>query len=126
MNNLERQELREIQAELKKPFEAKLHNIRELPGKGFWAFVSHHAVRERLDLVCPEWQSDYTQIEQIGSDVVCRCGITILGIRKQAIGSVPLVAAEKNGKDVSRGSAADRVSAEAFKNAAEMWGLDAT
>ena len=33
------------------------------------------------------------------------------------------MAAEKNGKDVSRGSAADRLAAEAFKNACEAWGV---
>lgn len=121
---MSREELRSIQTELKKPFPAAAHQIRELPGKGYWAFLSHQIIRQRLDEVAPEWQSDFSPLEQIGSDVVCRCGITILGIRKEAIGSVPLIAAtNKDGKDVSRGSAADRVAAEALKNAAEMWGV---
>lgn len=121
-----REELRRIQAELKKPFPAPSHQIRELPGKGFWAFLPHQIIRQRLDEVVPEWQTDFSSIEQIGNDVVCRCGITILGIRKEAIGSVPLIAAtNKDGKDVSRGSAADRVAAEALKNAAEIWQVGA-
>ncbi|MBD2492604.1 Rad52/Rad22 family DNA repair protein [Aulosira sp. FACHB-615] len=121
-----RDELKAIQSELKKPFPASYHQIRELPGKGFWAFLPHQIIRQRLDEIAPEWQSDFSAMEVVGVDVVCRCGITILGIRKEAIGSVPLVAAtNKEGKDVSRGSAADRVAAEAFKNAAEMWGVGA-
>lgn len=117
-----REELRSIQAELKKPFPATAHVIRELPGKGYWAFVPHQTIRARLDEVVPEWQSDFSSIEQVHDTVVCRCGITILGIRKEAIGCVPLVAAtNRDGKDVSRGNAGDRVAAEALKNAAEMW-----
>ena len=123
MNSESRQELKRIQSELRKPFIPEVHSIRELPGRGHWAFVPHHEYRERLDEVCPEWESSYTHIEQITSDVICKCTITILGIRKQAIGSVPLVAAEKDGRDVSRGSAADRLAAEAFKNACEAWGV---
>jgi hypothetical protein len=109
MNQETREELKRIQSELRKPFPPESHGIRELPGRGYWAFVAHHDYRERLDEVCPEWESSYTHIEQIASDVICKCTITILGISKQAIGSVPLVAAERNGKDVSRGSAADRL-----------------
>lgn len=123
MNQETREELKRIQSDLRKPFPPESHGIRELPGRGYWAFVAHHDYRERLDEVCPEWESSYTHIEQIASDVICKCTITILGISKQAIGSVPLVAAERNGKDVSRGSAADRLAAEAFKNACEAWGV---
>lgn len=123
MNREIREELKRIQSELRQPFPPECHGIRELPGRGYWAFVPHHDYRERLDEVCPEWESSYSPIEQVAADVVCKCTITILGIRKEAIGSVPLVAAEKNGKDVSRGSAADRLAAEAFKNACEAWGV---
>lgn len=122
-NQQRREELRQIQEELRKLFPAEDHGIRELPGKGYWAFLAWHKYRERLDDVYPEWECSFTAIEQIASDVSCRCTITILGISKQAIGSVPLVAAEKNGRDVSRGNAADRVAAESFKNACEAWGI---
>ena len=119
-----RSELRAIQTELRKPFPASAHQIRELPGGGYWAFVPHQTIRLRLDEVCPEWQTGFSQMEIVGDNIVCRCGITILGIRKESVGSVPLIAASnKYGKDVSRGSAADRVTAEALKNAAEMWGV---
>ncbi|MFN6559983.1 MAG: Rad52/Rad22 family DNA repair protein [Nostoc sp. ChiSLP01] len=119
-----RAELKLIQAKLKEPFLPSVHQIRELPGKGYWAFVSHQVIRQRLDEVVPEWQADFSPVERLENDVVCRCGITILGIRKEAIGSVPLIAAtNKDGKDVSRGSAADRVAAESLKNACEFWGV---
>ena len=118
-----RAELRAIQVDLKKPLPASAHKIRELPGKGYWAFVPHQIIRQRLDEVAPDWESSFSRMEVISDTLVCRCSIVILGVRKEAVGSVPLVAAEKNGKDVSRGSAADRVSAEALKNAAEMWGV---
>lgn len=123
INQEVRDQITSIQSELRKSFLPEEHEIRELPGKGYWVFISHHQYRERLDAVYPEWESSYSEIEQIASDVVCKCSITVLGITKQAIGSVPLVAAERNGKDVSRGSAADRLAAEAFKNACEAWGI---
>lgn len=118
-----RAELRAIQIDLRKPFPASAHKIRELPGKGYWAFVPHQIIRQRLDEVVPDWQCSFSPMEMVGDSLVCRCSITILGVRKEAVGSVPLIAAERNGKDVSRGSASDRVSAEALKNAAEIWGV---
>jgi len=123
MDATTRQQIREIQAKLKELFPPEIYRIRELPGKGYWAFLPHQAIRQRLDEVVPDWQCDYSPLERLENSVIVRCAITILGVRKEAIGSVPLVAAEKDGKDVSRGSAADRASAEALKNAAEYWGV---
>jgi hypothetical protein len=50
MNGI-REEVKRIQAELRKPFAPEIHGIRELPGRGYWAFVPHHQYRERLDEV---------------------------------------------------------------------------
>lgn len=117
-------ELRYIQAELKKPFPAPLHEIRELPGgTKKWVFLRWQTVRERLDEVAPDWTIDHSEIQYLGNDAICRCGITIMGIRKEAIASVPLVVLSKNGNDMSRGCPADRLAAEALKNAAETWGV---
>ncbi|MEH1777057.1 Rad52/Rad22 family DNA repair protein [Nostoc sp.] len=119
-----RDELRRIQAELKKPFPASLHEFRELPGGGKkWVFLKWQTIRERLDEVAPEWISDYSEIQYLGNDAICRCGITILGVRKEAIASVPISITSSSGKEMSRGSAADRLAAEAIKNAAEAWGV---
>ncbi|MBN3951903.1 MAG: hypothetical protein HWQ38_37755 [Nostoc sp. NMS7] len=119
-----RDELRQIQAELKKPFPATLHELRELPGGGKkWVFLKWQTIRERLDEVAPEWISDYSEIQYLGNDAICRCGITILGVRKEALASVPISVLSSGGKEMSRGSAADRLAAEAIKNAAEAWGV---
>ncbi|BBD69565.1 hypothetical protein NIES4072_31010 [Nostoc commune NIES-4072] len=119
-----REELRRIQAELKKPFPAKVHEFRELPGGGKkWVFLKWQTIRERLDEVAPEWISDYSEIQYLGNDAICRCGITILGVRKEAIASVPISVTSNSGKEMSRGSAADRLAAESLKNTAEAWGV---
>jgi hypothetical protein len=119
-----RDELRQIQAELKKPFPANLHEFRELPGGAKkWVFLKWQTIRERLDEVAPEWMSDYSEIQYLGNDAICRCGITILGVRKEAIASVPISITSSSGKEMSRGSAADRLAAEALKNTAEAWGV---
>ncbi|MEH1821500.1 MAG: hypothetical protein V7L31_20875 [Nostoc sp.] len=119
-----RVELRRIQAELKKPFPAKLHEFRELPGGGKkWVFLKWQTIREKLDEVAPEWISDYSEIQYLGNDAICRCGITILGVRKEAIASVPISITSSSGKEMSRGSAADRLAAESLKNTAEAWGV---
>jgi hypothetical protein len=117
-----REELRRIQLELRKPFPANKHEVRDLPGGGRkWVFLPWQIVRERLDEVCPEWIIDYSEIQYLGNDAICRAGITILGIRKEAIASVPISLTSSSGKEMTRGSAADRLAAEATKNAAEQW-----
>ncbi|MBD2771214.1 hypothetical protein [Iningainema tapete] len=119
-----REELKRIQSQLKKPFPAKLHEIRDLPGGGRkWVFLSWQVIRERLDDVCPEWIIDYSEIQYLNNDAICRAAITILGIRKEAIASVPISILSKGGNEMSRGSAADRLAAESLKNAAEQWGV---
>jgi hypothetical protein len=118
-----RDELRRIHVELKKPFPANLHEFRELPGGKKWVFLRWQTIRERLDEVAPEWISDYSEVQYLNNDAICRCGITILGIRKEAIASVPISITSSGGKEMSRGSAADRLAAEALKNTAEAWGV---
>ncbi len=125
MNQLElREDLRVIQRNLRDFFPPEMHQIRQIKGGGYWVFLPHQAIRDRLDEVVPEWEISYSPIEMVGADVSVRCTIVILKVMKQSIGSVPLVAAtNRQGDDVSRGSATDRVRAEAFKNAAEEWGV---
>lgn len=119
-----REELRHIQVELKKPLPAKLHEVRELPGTDKkWVFLPWQAIRDRLDEIAPEWLIDHSEIQYMNNDAICRCGITILGVRKEAIASVPISLVSGKGKEMTRGSAADRLAAEAIKNAAETWGV---
>lgn len=76
MNQLE--ELRRIQGELKRPFPAPLHEIRELPGGSKkWVFLRWQTVRERLDEVAPDWIIDHSEIQYLGNDAICRCGSTL-------------------------------------------------
>ena len=118
-----REELKRIQAELKKVFPANRHEVRDLPGgQRKWVYLKWQTIRERLDEVCPDWVIDYSEIQYLGNDAICRCGIAILGVRKEAIASVPVSLVSSKGNEMTRGSAPDRLMAEATKNAAEQWG----
>ncbi|MFL9458900.1 hypothetical protein AB0758_48960 [Tolypothrix bouteillei VB521301_2] len=119
-----REELKRIQAELKKPFPAKVHEVRDLPGGGKkWVFLPWQLFRERLDEVCPEWIIDYSEIQYLNNDAICRAGITILGVRKEAIACVPISVLSSSGKEMTRGTAADRLAAKILKNCGEVWGI---
>ena len=119
-----REELKRIQAELKKVFPANRHEVRDLPGgQRKWVYLKWQTIRERLDEVCPDWVIDYSEIQYLGNDAICRCGIAILGVRKEAIASVPISILSSKGNEMTRGSAADRLAAEAIKNSGEAWGV---
>ncbi|MBO3463266.1 hypothetical protein G7B40_031325 [Aetokthonos hydrillicola Thurmond2011] len=119
-----REELTRIQVELKKVFPPEQHEIRDLPGNaGRWVYLRWQTIRERLDAVCPDWSNDHSEIQYLENEAVCRCGITILGVRKEAIASVPISLVSGKGKEMTRGSPADRLAAEGLKNAAEIWGV---
>ncbi len=123
MINERQEQLKQIISELKKPLAPELHQIRDLPGGGKWVYVSWQAMRERIDQVCPDWTLDYSEITTIENQAFCKCGLTILGVRKEAFGNVTISVKSAQGKEMTRGSFGDRVVAEAFKNAAEQWGL---
>jgi hypothetical protein len=118
-------ELRQIQLELKKFLKPEVHKTRKIPGitTHNWIFVDWIEIRERLDLIVPSWQIKYTDPVYIGNDVNCRCTITIRGIAKEAVASVPFSVLSSSGNEATRGSAPDRVAAEGLKNAAELWGV---
>ncbi|MBR8840426.1 MAG: hypothetical protein DSM106950_42190 [Stigonema ocellatum SAG 48.90 = DSM 106950] len=119
-----REELKRIQSELKKVFPASRHEVRDLPGgQRKWVYLKWQTIRERLDEVCPDWIIDYSEIQYLGNDAICRCGITILGVRKEAIASVPISILSSKGNEMTRESAADRLAAEAIKNSGEAWGV---
>lgn len=120
----QREELKKIQFELRQPFPAGVHELRDLPGGARkWVFLRWQTIRERLDDVYPDWLIDYSEIQYLNNDAVCRCGITIMGIRKEALASVPISVLSSGGKEMTRGSAADRLAAEGMKNASELWGV---
>ncbi|MFB2770235.1 Rad52/Rad22 family DNA repair protein [Pelatocladus sp. BLCC-F211] len=123
MSNI-RDELKKIQAELRKPLGAIKHKVRDIPGSNKkWVYLPHQVIREHLDTIVPEWVIDFSDIQYIGNDATCRCAITIMGIRKEAIACVPISLTSGSGKEMTRGSAPDRLAAEGIRNAAEQWGV---
>ncbi|MDZ7996069.1 MAG: hypothetical protein RM022_013055 [Nostoc sp. EfeVER01] len=113
MNPEIREELRRLLVEFKKPFPAHVHLFREIPGSNKkWVYLPWQAVRERLEEVYPEWTSDYSEIQYLTNEAICRCAITILGIRKEAIACVSISVISSNGKEMTRGNPPDRLAAD--------------
>lgn len=116
-------EFREILIELKKPFKPEQHKERSLPGGGRWFFITWQDIRERLDEVHPQWCCTWTEPIYIGDYCHISCTIIIAGISRQAPGNAPIQLLSSNGKDMSRGTPIERATADAFKNAAEAFGI---
>lgn len=116
-------ETQEIIAKLKAHFPADIHRERDLPGGGKWFYVPWQAIRERLDEVCPDWQVAYSQPAYLGAFCTVTCTITIGGISRRGVGNAEIELISKSGKDMSRGTPIERAIADAFKSAAEAWGV---
>ena len=116
-------DLAEIIPHLKAWFPPEAHRDRDLPGGGKWFFIPWQQIRERLDEVCPEWQVSYSAPQYIGDYCTVTCTITITGISRQGIGNAEIEVLSKRGKDMSRGTPIERAVADAFKTAAEAWGV---
>ena len=115
----------EILTKLKEPFPADAHVERDLKGGGKWFFVPWQRVRERLDDVYPEWQVTYGDPVYLDKYCVIQCTITIAGISRSAPGNAEIELVSSTGKDMSRGTPMERAVADAFKNAAEAFGVAA-
>lgn len=113
----------EIIAELKKPFPPELHKDRPLPGGKRWLYIPWQAIRDRLDDVYPEWSVHWSNPSYVGECCVILCTITIAGVSRQAPGNAPIEMLSSGGKDMSRGTPLERATADAFKNAAEAFGV---
>jgi Rad52/22 family double-strand break repair protein len=125
-------DIREIIAELKKPFPASAHKERKLPGGDRWFYIPWQLIRERLDEVYPEWEVFYSDPVYLGDVTnekthLCsvRCGIKLGDFTRWGIGNAPLVLLSRDGNDMTRGTPIERATADAFKNAAETWGIAA-
>lgn len=117
-------EFREILKQLKEPFPPNQHQERKLPGEGKkWFFVTWQNIRERLDEVYPEWEVEWSKPEYVGQLCVITCTLTIAGVKRSAPGNAPLELISSRGKDMSRGTPVERAIADAFKNAAEAFGV---
>jgi hypothetical protein len=113
----------EILAALKQPFKPDQHIERKLPGGGRWFFIPWQDIRERLDEVYPEWSCTWTEPCYIGDYCHISCTIIIAGISRQAPGNAPIQLISNEGKDMARGTPIERATADAFKNAAEAFGI---
>ena len=112
MNNIA-----EIIKELKKPFPAADHQERQLPGGGRWLFIPWQKIRDRLDDVCPGWDVVYSDPVSCDGLTVVRCRLAINGVTREGVGN------SDNGKGY--GTPVERATADAFKNAAEAFGVGA-
>jgi hypothetical protein len=118
-------EITEITDKLKQPFPAVDHEIRDLPGGKQWVYIKWQKVRARLNSVYPQWQVSYSDPNYVDEYCYVRCKLTIAGISREAVGNAKIQLLSRAGNDMSRGTPIERAIADAFKNAAESFGVGA-
>ncbi|MBD3881673.1 hypothetical protein IFO70_07895 [Phormidium tenue FACHB-886] len=116
-------DIQDIIDQLKAWFPADAHSERELPGGGKWFYIPWQLIRERFDEVCPDWEVAYSTPAYLGDYCTITCTITIGGISKQGVGNAEIMLLSSSGKNMARGTPIERATADAFKNAAEAWGV---
>ena len=94
------------------------HEIRDLPGGGKYAFISWQNVRSHLDSIC-DFEIEFSDPFLIDDLCTIRCTIAIEGVRRQGMGVCSVV------KKGIRGTFVESAIADAFKNAAEQFGIGA-
>ncbi len=115
----------EILARLREPFPPEDHVDRTLKGGGKWFYIPWQRIRERLDEVYPEWQVSYSDPIYLDKYCVIQCTLTLGNISRQAPGNAEIELISNTGNDMSRGTPIERAVADAFKNAAEAFGVGA-
>lgn len=129
---LDRQEFEELLKDLRKWFPPEDHVERKLKGGSKWWYVKWQKIRERFDdvfgsLWSEEYSDPYYVLDPTGNHekslCVVKCVIEIDGRKRQGVGQAPLQIISGTGNDASRGTPIERAVAEAFKNAAESWGV---
>jgi hypothetical protein len=113
---------RELQEKLKAPFPVADHKERSLPGGGRWFFIPWQKIKERLDECAPDWQVKYSDPVIAGELVVIRCKMTINGISREGVGNSDAFKERTSGGNYKFGSPIECATADAFKNAAELFG----
>lgn len=118
--------LPEILPKLKAKFPPEAHKERELPGgKKTWWYVPWQLIRDRLDEVCPDWQVDYGEPQYLDKYCHISCTLTICGVSRKAVGNAQIELISGKGNDMARGTPIERAIADAFKGAAEAFGIAA-
>lgn len=115
--------IKDIIGQLKAWFAPEAHKERDLPGGTKWFYIPWQAIRERFDEVCPDWEVSYSAPSYLGDYCAITCTITIDGIAKQGVGNAEIMLLSSSGKNMARGTPIERATADAFKNAAEVWGV---
>lgn len=124
MTPQEREELRQIQKELRQPLPPVAHKIRELPGTSdLYIYLPWQTVRDRLEEVVPDYNLDFDDpvYDHTTNLVSIKATIEILGIKKSAIAATRISIFSKKGNNAEIGHCIDRLHAEAIKNAGEAW-----
>jgi hypothetical protein len=106
----------DLKKQLKDWLPTDCHEIRDLPGGGKYAFISWQNVRARLDDIC-NFEIEFTDPVIVDDLCVVRCTIGIEGVKRQAIGVCSII------KKGMRGTFVESAVADAFKNAAEQFGI---
>lgn len=125
-------EVTELLKELKKPFPASAHKDRKLPGtEKRWLYIPWQTIRDRLDELLPlDWSTTYSDPAIAGDYMVIRCKLTILiskgGISREGVGNdKTFPELNERGKSKVIGTPPERARADAFRSAAEEFGLAA-
>lgn len=105
---------------LRVPFPAADHKDRKLPGGNTWFFIPWQTIRQRINQCDPVWSISYSDPVVVAESVVIRCQLTIHEITREGVGN-DRAFPEKQ----TYGSPIERAIADAFKNAAEQFGVGA-
>lgn len=117
----------ELIEKLKAYFPANAYRDRKLQGGGKWFFLKWQTIRDRLDQVVPGWSCTYSDPLIVGDLVVIRCKMTIAGVTREGVGNSNAYkerTLEGQG-EYKFGSPVECAVADAFKNAAEQFGVGA-
>ena len=106
----------ELKKQLKDWLPIDCHEIRDLPGGGKYAFISWQNVRARLDELC-NFEIEFSDPVIVDDLCTIRCTIAIEGVRRQGMGVCSVI------KKGIRGTFVESAIADAFKNAAEQFGV---
>jgi len=112
--------LTDLQPQLKAWFPPNAHKERALPGGGKWFFIPWQTIRDRLDEIYPDWTATYSDPIVAADYLVIRCRLTIAGVTREGVGNDQAYPDKK-----TYGTPVERAIADAFKNAAEQFGIAA-
>jgi hypothetical protein len=118
--------LSEVLPRLTERFPPEAHRERDVPGGGRWFYIPWQIIRDRLNQVCPDdWEVSYDEPRYLDKYCYVTCTLMICGVTRRAIGSAQIELISSKGNDMARGNPIERAVADAFKNAAEAFGIAA-